>query len=281
VKTALPLALLGFAACGGTAAPQDDFADGVLVLPAELREVSAIALADEHTLVCLQDEVGALFFVDLDGRVPVRAAAFDEPGDYEGLARVGDAYWVLRSDGVLLRLGRERDALRVVSNHRLPEAHREWEALCFDADRRRLLVMPKDAGGSSKDRDARYVYAVDPDTGAVEDAPVLVLSLRTVVEQAAARGIALPSRTSDKGRTRTDVRFAVSELLVVPGSGRLLVLAAGDRTVFEFDRDGTLTGAWMLDPDELPQPEGMAMLADGRLLVASERTGSVRAVRLR
>src|SRR5262245_58202966 len=97
-------ALLALGACS---AAVDDLADGVMALPPQLREVSAIVAVDERTVACVQDEVGALFFVDLRGELPLRMAPFAERGDYEGLARVGDDFWVLRSDGFLMRLQRQ------------------------------------------------------------------------------------------------------------------------------------------------------------------------------
>ncbi|HEX6809983.1 MAG TPA: SdiA-regulated domain-containing protein [Planctomycetota bacterium] len=269
-------------ACGGgAAAPADDLADGVLGLPRELREVSGICAVDERTLACLQDEAGALYFVDLAGQQLPRVAVFSEPGDFEGVARVGDEFWVLRSDGVLMRLHAKAQQLVVASTHRLPAVHREWEALCFDGDRKVLLAMPKDAASKAKgERDLRFVYAIDPATGATQENPVLVLDSDVLVGQAEARDIALPTRTSQKGKTRTVLRLASSEILAVPGTDHLLVLSAVDHLLLEVDRAGRLLAAWMLDEKELPQPESMAFLPDGRLLVASEGAGGLGVVRV-
>jgi uncharacterized protein YjiK len=267
-------------ACGGPAAP-DDLGDGVVVLPRELREVSGICAIDDRTLACIQDEAGALFFIDLAGQRLPRVSVFAKPADYEGLAQVGDDYWVLRSDGLLLRLQPKGAQMVVASTHRLPEVHREWEGLCFDADRKVLLAMPKDAGSKQRgDRDLRFIYAIDPTTGVVQQNPVIVLDCKILVDQAEARGIELPTRTTQRGRTRSDLRLACSEILAVPGTDHLLVLSAVDRTLLEVDRTGRLLGAWLLDAKELPQPEGMTFLPDGRLLVSSEGVGGPGVVRV-
>jgi SdiA-regulated protein len=260
---------------------RDDFSDGVLVLPSELREVSAIAALDERTLVCLQDETGALFFVDLLARRPPRLVSFGEPGDYEGLARVGDDFWVLRSDGFLLRLRAREGRLEVASSHRLPTEHQDWEGLCFDAERRALLALPKDRIGEGKEeRDERFVYAIDPLTGAMEPQPVLVLSVRSLVEEARADGIELPTKTSAKGKTRTVLELLGSEILAVPGTDELLLLSATDRALLRIDRAGRLLALRTFEASELPKPEGMAWLPDGRLLIASEGDGGPGVVRV-
>lgn len=255
----------------GCSAPQAGLNDGVLRLPKVLREVSGIAVVDERTIACVQDEVGSLFFVDLRGERPVRELPFGPPGDYEGLARVGEAYWVLRSDGVLLQLEMRGAQLAIAATHRLLLAHQEYEGLCFDARRGALLVLPKDPVGDGPDGKAQIgVYAFDLAAGAFQTQPVLVLSRRAVQEQLERLGVALPTRTTGKGKERPVLKLHCSELTVVPGSDELLVLSAVDHLLLRVAPDGTVRGGRALDAELLPQPEGMAVLADGRLLVASE-----------
>lgn len=264
---------LALAACGAT---RDDLADDVLELPAGLREVSGIAVADADTLACVQDERGEIWFVDRRGATAPRAVRFGPKGDYEGLARVGDDYWVLRSDGWLGRIVARDGELHIVSSSVLPGGFREWEALCFDRERNRLLVMPKTAFGETKEaREQRPIYAVDPASGLAAAEPVLVLHRRELLSQAAAKGLPWPV----KHGKRAAFEFACSEIAVVPASRDLLLLSAVDRVLLRVGPDGQLLAALPLDEARLPQPEGMAFLADGRLLIASEgRGGAARCV---
>lgn len=265
---------LVLAACGAT---RDDLLDGVVELPAALREVSGIALVDADTLACVQDEQGAIWFIDLRGIAPPRAVRFGPHGDYEGLARVGEDYWVLRSDGWLGRIASREGALRIVSSLVLPGGFREWEALCFDGERNRLLVMPKNAFGQGKEaHETRPIYAVDPATGAVSAEPVLVLHRRDLLRQAEAKGLPLPVKP---GKHATAFMFECSEIAAVPASRDLLLLSAVDRVLMRIGPDGELLAAVPMEGASLPQPEGMAWLADGRLLIASEgRGGTARCV---
>lgn len=268
------MVVLALACLGACETAADDLADGVLALPPQLREVSGITAIDEHTLACLQDEAGALFLVDLSGKSPPRVSVFGEPGDYEGLARVGPEYWVLRSDGLLLRLSSRDGRLEVASSHRMPTEHDDWEGLCFDGDRGVLLVLPKDRVGKDKEeRDQRFVFAVDPSTGAMQPQPVLQLEVSALIEQADAGGIGLPTKTTGKGKTRKKLKLLGSEILAIPGTEELLLLSATDRALLRVDRAGRLLGLKLFEEEDLPQPEGMAWLPDGRLLVASEGTG--------
>lgn len=266
------LAVVALAACG--AAQGGGLADGRVDLPKQLREVSGCVAVDERTLACVQDEKGSLWFVDLRGDNKVRSEAFGPAGDYEGLARVGDAWWVLRSDGVLLQLAPRDGALAVAREVTLPGGHPDWEALCFDVDGKRLLAMPKAVAGDDKEaRDRRPVFAVDPATGAVAKEPALALSRRQLQTALEALGVPLPTKTTEKGKEKVDFDLAVSEIAIVPGRRELLVLAGADRLLLRVDFGGALLGARALAAKDLPQAEGLAFLPDGRLLVASEGDG--------
>ena len=259
-------------ACG-TAAP-DDLRDGGFELPHELREVSAVVLAGPDQVACVQDEKGALWVVDLHGTIAPRKHPFGEGGDYEGLAKIGDHYWVLRSDGRLFELVPEGERFRISRRLQLPGPWRDWEALCFDAAEQRLLAMPKDTPGDKADRDLRVVFAVDPVAGTVHSEPVVRFSLGAWLEQDKAAGIDLPVHRSAKGKERVALELACSELLVVPGSRQLLLLSSADGVLCRIDLTGRLLGLQRLDQALLPQAEGMTWLADGRLLVASEGAGA-------
>lgn len=242
--------------------------------------MSAIVAVDPTTIACVQDEVGAVYFVDLTGERPVREEPFGPRGDYEGLARVGDDFWVLRSDGELLRLRQRGERLHVADRVRLPAGFAEWEALCYDFDLRLLLVMPKHHDAAA-DHHLRPVFAVDPATLRVLADPVATIDVRRLAADAAGRGIVLPTKGRGDG-TRADLRLHCSELLALPGRGELLVLSATDHALLRVDRTGGLLGYRALDEHDLPQPEGLALLPDGRLLVASEGDdhGHVRVVPL-
>ena len=242
----------------------------LLRLPKVLREVSGVVAIDGERLLCVQDEVGALFTVSLVADA-VRSEPFGPKGDYEGLARVGTTPWVLRSDGVLLELASVPEGWQVARTVRLPERFADWEGLCWDEAGARLLVMPKDRVTDDKElRDQRPVFAVDPVRAELLPEPVLVLRRKALIAAAAAGGLALPTRTTDKGRERVELELACSELCVVPGKRELLVLSAVDHLLLRVDFEGCLLATRRLDPELLPQPEGMTFLPDGRLVVASE-----------
>jgi uncharacterized protein YjiK len=279
MKSFAAMAVLLLAGACGVRPP--DLAFDAIVLPRALREVSGIVAIDERTIACVQDEKGVIFFIDLLGQLPPRTVKFGAPGDYEGLARVGDEFWVLRSDGLLVHLVPDRDGLRVQGTHRLMTEHQEYEGLCYDSETRDLLVLPKDVVGKEKEeRDERPVFAFDLAAKKLRAEPVMVLRSQSIAEQAVALSLDLPVHTTPKGKVRSALKLHFSELVVIPGRRELLMLSAVDEVLLRVDRTGHLLGGLRLDRSELPQPEGLAFLPDGRLLVASEGTSSLGVVRV-
>ena len=112
-------------------------------LPDELAEISALTDINDHTVACVQDEVGVVFWVDVRSGAVVRQLPFGDDGDYEGLARVGDALWVLRSDGLMVELVVRDGAFEIARQVQLDLDHRELEGLGYDPVERVVLVAPK------------------------------------------------------------------------------------------------------------------------------------------
>lgn len=263
--------------CSGCGAPST-LASGRILLAPELREVSAIVALDAERAVCVQDEVGVLFSIGLeDGRL-LGQQPFGRSGDYEGLCRVDDQWFVLRSDGLLSGFRPEGNRLRAVDSWQLPWPHDEWEGLCHDPAGKRLLLAPKSVDAKGKDgRDRRPLYAFDLVERRPVPAPCLELSVAGIVEQAKALGIAVPTKTTERGKERVDLQLLWSEIAVAP-TGEILLLSAVGHALVSIDAAGRLRDLQFLDAAVLPQPEGMTFLADGRLLIASEAAGGGAAV---
>ncbi len=240
-----------------------------IALPPALREVSGLAAVDRDTVACVQDEVGALYFVDLRSATIVRKVPFGPRGDYEELARVDDAFWVLRSDGQLFALAPRGRGYAIARTLQVGDGASEFEAVAFDPLARHFLAAPKHAPAGYA-RHERPLFAIDPATGERAERPVLVWSRERIEADAAQRQIALPHREGKHGQDKVALELRPSSLAVQPDTGRLFVLSAADALLLVFARDGALVAAQALPRDQLPQAEAIAFLPDGALAVASE-----------
>lgn len=243
-------------------------------LPDELRELSAVTVVDADTVACVQDEKGVLFWFDVDqGRITAEQR-FGGHGDYEGLARADTDYYVLRSDGLLLRLGQDGKHLRTLAEIPLGLPVPEIEGICKDPRGGRLLIAPKEFGKVSKERrDERPLFAFDLATQRASPEPVLMISIAAVEAAAVRLGVALPMRSTPKGKERIELLLHFSDLAVRPATGDLFLLSSVDHLLLVVSPAGAVRFVHHLDEVLLPQPESIAFLPDGDLLIGSEGAG--------
>lgn len=240
-------------------------------LPHELHELSAIAVLDQRTVACVQDEKGALFLFDLVLGKVVRELRFGDKGDYEGLARVGDDYYVLRSDGLLLHLAPDGKHLRQLAVIPLGLPLPESEGICPDAGGKRLWIAPKEFGKQPKEhRDDRPLFQFDLTAQQSLPEPALVLSIAAVERMALQLGVDLPTRTTQKGKERVELELHFSDITVRPQTGELYLLSSVDHLLVVVSPTGAVRHVARLDDKLLPQPESVAFLPDGDLLLGSE-----------
>lgn len=252
-------------------------------LPDELHELSAITVRDDRGISCVQDEKGVLYGFDLgSGRVDA-SQHFGERGDYEGLCRVDGTYYVLRSDGLLLRLEPDGKHFRVKAEIHLDLPVPEVEGVCLDTGQRRLLIAPKEFGKVDKEhKDERPLLAFDLQTQRLAAAPALVISLAAVEAAAVRLGVELPTRSTPKGRQRVALELHFSDLSVRPATGDVFLLSAVDQLLLVVSPTGAVRYVHRLDPSLLPQPESLTFLPDGDLLIGSEGgSGKARLCRYR
>ncbi len=223
-------------------------------LDAKLREVSGLAPAGRNSVFAHGDEYAIVHEISLNEGQILRSFAFGKPtatGDYEGIARIGDAIWLVTSDGKLLE-GRieehgKRTRFHVYDTGVGAACEIEGFAPADEAGRFYLLCKNLLA---SKDKKLRiYRWAIAERFAAPEltiDVPLATLA------PAAAVGDFRPSELARDAR-----------------SGNFLILNASGG-VLEITGTGGLVRYIPLDRTQHPQPEGLALMPDGRLVIADE-----------
>lgn len=230
-------------------------------LPGRLNEISGLALADDGRLFAVADEAAVVYELDYTvGRLR-KAFALGSPyvrGDFEGIAIVGEAFYLVTSDGDIYESTEGSDGAQLTyALHRTGLGERcEIEGLAADPVRGRLLIACKEPRG---DDDAMFVFAWSLAEGRVLADAAVELPWREIAGRIGKR------------------RFNPSGIAIVPGSGNLLLVAARQRALAELTPAGSLVSALELPLNRRHrQPEGIELARDGRLLIADEG-GSYRA----
>ena len=246
-----------------SAIPYDfDAPDAAFYLPRALREISGLTVLPDGALGAIEDEHGELYVLDPDSATVIEQHRFHGRGDYEGLAAVGEAVWVLQSDGDLFEVTDARSDAPHAERHRTG-LHRSCDAegLEYDpAEERLLIVCKEDAGPELPGIRAIYAFHLS----SLDRSPNPVFRLDRAVLDA-------PSRP-----------FKPSALARHPRTGQFYVLSAVRHALAVLNPDGSLAAALALPAARYPQPEGLAFSPDGTLFLSSEgRTGPATLFRFR
>lgn len=243
---------------GRTAAPASPYAfdapEASIPLAAELREISGITVLSDGRLGAVQDEEGILYLLDPDTGEIGERLSFGNSGDYEGIEVAGDRLFVLMSNGTLLELtGWEQGEPQTLEFETHLKGKNDTEGIGYDAAGNRLLVVTKEDPGADMDKDFKAVYAFDLSANTMAEEPVYVIDTRTFEDQLTGKG-----------------KFKPSALAVNPSDGQVFILSSTSKAVVTLDAGGEVAGVWNLSEDTYEQPEGIAFLPGGDLLISSE-----------
>ena len=117
------------------------------------------------------------------------------------------------------------------------------------------------------------MFRFDVEAGTVAADPAYLLNRDAI--SAMLRGGYERDIESRLQRTFNISGFKPSALAYHPTDGALYVLSSRPPALAVLEPSGELRGAAILPADILPQPEGLAFLSDGTLLITTEAAGNV------
>lgn len=238
--------------------------DRKLTLPPVLFEISGIAVIDSVSVACIQDENGVVFVYDLEKNDIRDYFTFHYPGDYEGIADIGGAFYVLRSDGTLFetRPHQSPDSTRQIPSTGVPSA--EYEGLCYDSRYHRLLIVPKNKPGKEYgDRKKQPVYGLDPGFDDKGWEKVLDFDFSGIA------GYSLENNIKLHGN-KDEINLRISDIAIHPLTDMLFAISAVNRIICVFNRDGSVHYIEKLDPELFNLPEGISFHENGDMLISNE-----------
>jgi uncharacterized protein YjiK len=225
-------------------------------MPGRLDEISGLAMTADGRLFGHNDERGTVHEIDrATGVVGKRFSVGDPPldGDFEGLAIVGERFFLITSAALLHEFREVGD--RETSPHRVTDlglgSTCEVEGLDYDPSADALVVACKVA---SPDRGFIVVHRVPLDPARPRLAPI-------EIARAQLPAFDLP----------TD--FQPSSVVVSP-AGTLILVSAAPEALIEADSMGNVIAGIDLPGRRHPQPEGLAFGPDATLYVSDEQNGA-------
>lgn len=254
-----------------TAVPyQLDRPDASFELPKALVEISGLTVLDDRHLAAVQDEKGSFYVLDFTTGKVVREEKFGKEGDYEGIERVGDRLFIVRSDGDLFEIPNWRTGPFDAEHHKTHLKEKcDAEGLAHQADQNRLLIACKEQPGADL-KNHKAIYAFDLATRTLGKEPAYAID----VERFNANvkdDKAIDDRLRQSLSSLVDLSgFKPSALAFHPRSGELYVLSSVRKAIVVLDAAGAFVGGLAIPDDLFHQPEGMAFLPNGDLFISNE-----------
>ncbi len=221
-----------------------------------LREISGLTVTPGGHLLAHDDEKGVVYRLDaMTGSILSRfkLGRTTVTEDFEDIAAAGDLLYLLTSDGRLYVFREGADGGRVEYNILNTPLGRnnDVEGLCLDPATGNLLMACKGSPGRGYSG-KRAVYAFHPAAGRMDMHPRFLLDEKRL-------------RPFIHGRS-----FKPSAIAWHPLRKTFFILASVGCSLVEVDANGNFRGARRLDPALHPQPEGLAFLPNGDMLISDE-----------
>jgi uncharacterized protein YjiK len=229
------------------------------LMPEKLMEISGLSQLAGDRFACVQDEQGIIFIYNIATSSVEKEISFGGVGDYEGLAVVGEAIWVLRADGKLFEVSNinaPKPDVKEYSTHLTIK--QDAEGLCYDRKNNRLLVATK--GAELDTEDYKGIYAFDLSSGKMGQQPVFKIDLLNEVFESNGSG------KKKKGSMNP------SGIAIHPLNGDMYITDGRNSKLLITDAAGEIKKLYQLNTSEFSQPEGITFDASGDLFIANEGT---------
>ncbi len=239
------------------------------LLPGELKEISANVFRDNDHMACIEDNDGIIYMYNLQSRSIDEKISFAGNGDYEGLAKVKNTWYVLRSDGFLFEVQEQKGAKPIVKTYDLPlTVENETESLCYDSANNRLLVGVKEKDPTEKDK--KGVYGFDLATKKMSTDAVFYLESSKKDKDKEDKKDKDDDDKKGKKKKKDRSEIKPSDFAIEPGTGELYILDGPSSRLIIADPKGNIKSSVQLDKHTFPQPEGLCFSPGGDLYISSE-----------
>ena len=223
-------------------------------LPQSLDEISGVVYNQrDNSVLAINDEHGWLYKVHLKDEMDIERWQYFKGADFEDLALVDSTFYVLESNGNIIRFKFVRPDSVTVQEFDFPgEGKNEFEILYHDKGKRQLVLLCKDC--EADDKNSLTAYAFNLDSSAFATGPVYVMDIRKI----------------EKIMDEKKLRFKPSAATIHPLTNELYIISSINKVLVIADVMGIPKAVYRIDPKLYKQPEGMAFTPNGDLIVSNE-----------
>jgi len=244
--------------------PKKDNPVAMWMLPADLKEVSGLALTADGRLLTHDDNVGRIFVIDPRSGIVLNQFTLGHGihGDFEAITVAGNDIYLLNSNGTLYQFregGKDAHVSFTTQDLRLGKEC-EFESMAYEADSAWLLLPCKRTSKKSmQDKLIIYRFRLQgPDSTRLT---MMTIPLAEVIGSNDWKG------------------FHPSDMTIDPSTGNYVIISSHEKGLVEITPAGLVDRAEPL-PGKHQQPEGVAITKDNLLIVSDEGSKKPAAITL-
>ena len=250
-------------------------------LPHRLDEISGLSYFTQNRLICVEDEIGAMYEFDIESGKVIEEFKFGEGRDCEDIEIVKKSAYVLQSNGTILQIRDfEKGVPKVRKINTKLSRKNDTEGLAFDEGSNALLIACKGSPYLKKKKKKelkgkRVVYRFYLDTEEIADEPVCIIDMASLKDSG---GELLATRAfigliEMFYKREEDIDFRPSGIAVHPKSKNIYIISSVDRMLIVCNQAGKIIAAEKLNKKVFRQPEGICFNPEGDLFISNERKG--------
>ncbi|MGA1791850.1 MAG: hypothetical protein ACMUIM_10215 [bacterium] len=249
-------------------------------LPHRLDEISGLSYFKQNRLICIQDEIGAMYEFDIEKGKVTEDIKFGEGRDCEDIEIVEKIAYILQSNGTILQIKDfENGPPKVRKINTKLSRKNDTEGLAFDEESNALLIACKGSPYLKKKckelKGKKAVYRFDLDTEEIFEEPACIIDMKSLKDP----GGDLLTTKSFIGlfkifnQVEEDIDFRPSGIAVHPKTKNIYIISSVDRMLIVCNRKGEMIAAEELSKKAFRQPEGICFNPEGDLFISNERKG--------
>lgn len=242
-------------------------------LPENLDEVSGVYYSDKQNIAMVQDEIGSIFFYNLARKEISDSFSFSGKGDFEGITRVKNSYFALRSDGTIFEVMSGKSGYFNGKSYSLNQPNLDCEGICYDSSNNRLLISTKAVEDDDDDDDLdeipRRIYGFNLKTKTFSKEPIISLTIKSIEKFLKKHEDDLQIREDHKKK----IKFQPSDMAIHPTTGDLYIISASGNLLCITNLNGNIKEVYFLDDELYPKAEGISFGPAGELFITNEADG--------
>ncbi len=241
--------------------------DDKIFLPYVLTEISGLSFSGEASILMVEDETGKVYDFSLRKKKIVGSWEFKSSGDFEGIERVGEDIFVVKSNGDIYKFpAGAYGKVEASDNNTLLSGKNDVEGLGYDPEKNLLLLALKgDEDIEENKAKGKAVYGFSIQQNQLLEKELLEITYDDLDD--------FYEKSKGWKYDKDKLKFKPSGIAFHPIEKRYYIIASVGKLLLVVEPNGEIVASYPIFPRVLSQPEGICFAPNGDMFISSEGEG--------